>query len=297
MASTQPHWHIAGLGAIGSLCAHTGQRSGLEITPIIRVNSKSYCQTFIDLSQTEHPLPVAKSINQIDKISNLLVPLKSYDVLPFLTNVIELLEHKAQVILCHNGMGTIEQALKILPKTVNLYFCTSSHGVFKKHRQACYAGTGDSRWKLIRKGNNSVFSNEQINRILPNANRADNLNLLLWQKLIINCAINPLTAIHKVKNGELASLPYQPLITAIVQEAVVVANACDIDVDVSAMLIKVNHVIKQTAANTSSMLQDVLNNKPTEIEFITGYLLQQAKQQGVTVPTNTRLYQKVRGLV
>ena len=122
MDNTSKHWYVAGLGAIGSLCAHTGQQSGLNITPVTRVGSQSYSQAFIDLSNKEHLLPTPKSINQIEVISNLVVPLKSYDVVPFLVNVVELLDDKAQVILCHNGMGTIEQALEILPNTVNLYF-------------------------------------------------------------------------------------------------------------------------------------------------------------------------------
>ena len=296
MGKTTQHWHVAGLGAIGSLCAHTAQQSALTITPIVRVSSQNYCQTFIDLSTKQYSLPVPESINHIEVISNLVVPLKSYDVIPFLVNVVEHLDDNAQVILCHNGMGTIEQALKILPNTVNLYFCTSSHGVFKKQRKACYAGKGESSWKLIRKGNDTILSNEQVNAILPNAKLVDDLNVLLWQKLIINCAINPLTAVHRVKNGELANPQYQPQITTIVQEAVTVANACGIDIEYSAMFDKVVQVIEQTGANTSSMLQDVLNNKPTEIEFITGYLLQQAKQQGIKAPTNEAIYQEVREL-
>ena len=291
------HWHVAGLGAIGSLCTHTGQQSGLNITSLVRLDSQSYCQTFIDLSSQEHLLPAPKSINHIESISNLVVPLKSYDVVPFLLNVVERLDDNAQVILCHNGMGTIEQALDILPNTVNLYFCTSSHGVFKDQRKACYAGEGESSWKLIRKGNHAILSNEQVNAILPNAKLVDDLSVLLWQKLIINCAINPLTAVHRVKNGELAAPQYQPQVTAIVQEAVTVANACGIDINYPTMFDKVVQVIEQTGANTSSMLQDVLNNKPTEIEFITGYLLQQAKQHGIKAPTNEMLYHKVRELV
>ena len=141
------------------------------------------------------------------------------------------------------------------------------------------------------------MSNEQVNAILPNAKFVDDLSVLLWQKLIINCAINPLTAMHKVKNGELAEPQYQPRIISIVQEAVTVANACGIDINYSAMFDKVKQVIQQTGANTSSMLQDVLNNKPTEIEFITGYLLQQAKQHEIKAPTNEMLYHKVRELV
>lgn len=296
MADPEQHWHIAGIGAIGALSIAHGVSQKLKITPIVRPNSLSYCQSFVNLAGQEIPLPSPSFASDIKCIKNLLVPLKSYDVLPFLSSVQHLLDTNSQIVLCHNGMGTIEQALDILPSYTNLYFCTSSHGVYKKDRKAHYAGAGESTWKLIRAGNDKVLSNEQMNKVLPNAKVVEDLDALLWQKLIINCAINPLTALYQVKNGELANAEYQLEVTEIVKEAVQVANACNISIQYSAMLDKVKQVIQHTGANTSSMLQDVLNKRPTEIEFITGYLLEQAKQHGLTVTTNQCLYQKIKAL-
>jgi len=296
MSKCAQHWHIAGLGAIGSLCNATAIKHGIEITPIVRENSTSYCTEFVDLSGNIIPLSKPSSIDQTGLIDNLLVPLKSYDVIPFLTKAKDKLSEQAQVVLCHNGMGTIEQALELLPAQANLYFCTSSHGVFKQGRQAHYAGAGESLWQVIRIGHENLLDNQQINSILPNAKETQDLNALLWQKLIINCAINPLTALHQVKNGELADEIYQKQVESIVDEAVRVAQACQINIQYDTMLNKVNSVIKQTAANTSSMLQDRLNNKPTEIDFITGYLLTKAKEQSIALPVNEGLLQKVRNL-
>lgn len=296
MADPEQHWHIAGIGAIGALSVAHSISQKLKITPIVRANSLSYCKSFVNLAGKQIALPAPSFAPDIKSINNLLVPLKSYDVLPFLSSVQHLLDANSQVVLCHNGMGTIEQALDILPSCANLYFCTSSHGVYKKDRKAHYAGAGESTWKLIRAGNDRVLSNEQMNKILPNAKVVENLDTLLWQKLIINCAINPLTALYQVKNGELANAEYQSEVTEIVKEAVQVANACSINIQYSAMLDKVKQVILHTGSNTSSMLQDVMNKRPTEIEFITGYLLEQAKRQGLTVTTNHSLYQKVKAL-
>ncbi len=296
MADPEQHWHIAGIGAIGALSVAHSIGNKLNIIPIVRQNSLSYCQSFVNLAGKEIALPAPSFAPDIKSINNLLVPLKSYDVLPFLSSVQHLLGANSQVVLCHNGMGTIEQALDILPSCANLYFCTSSHGVYKKDRTAHYAGAGESTWKLIRAGNDKVLSNEQMNKILPNAKVVEDLDALLWQKLIINCAINPLTALYQIKNGELANAEYQSEVTEIVKEAVQVANACSINIQYSAMLDKVKQVIDYTGANTSSMLQDVLNKRATEIEFITGYLLEQAKQQGLIAATNQSLYQRIKAL-
>ena len=292
----QSPWHIAGLGAIGSLCNATALKTSNCAIPIIRKNSNSFCTSFVDISGQSLQLTAPKTIGDIDSVKKIVVPLKSYDVLPFLQQIALKLSDAAQVILCHNGMGTIDKALDLLPTTTNLYFCTSSHGVFKQGRQAHYAGVGESQWQLIKAGNSNELSNKDLEAVLPNAKKAENLTLLLWQKLIVNCAINPLTAIYKVKNGELADTRFQAVITDIVQEAVNVAQTCNVNIELDFMLERVYQVIQQTSANTSSMLQDVVGGRRTEISFITGYLIEQAQQHSLSVPVNTELFNKVTKL-
>lgn len=62
----------------------------------------------------------------------------------------------------------------------------------------------------------------------------------------------------------------------------------------SSLLDYVYEVIQSTADNTSSMLQDLRNQRHTEIDYITGYLLQRARNHGMTLPANTRLYHFIK---
>lgn len=293
-------WHIAGLGAIGALCNATALKHQLSATPIIRAGSNRYCTHFTDMQGVEIPLSPPLTLDQIECISHLLVPLKSFDVIPFLKQVLPKLSATAQVVLCHNGMGTLEQAITLLPEQANLYFCTSSHGVYKRGRQAVYAGVGESWWQQITFGNSTKLDNDNLNKLLPNASMSDDLDKLLWQKLIINCAINPLTAIHKVKNGELAKECFQHEITQVVTEACHIARANGVDIKYNEMREKVHQVIVATGANTSSMLQDVSAGRPSEIDFITGFLLRQAERMKMQLdrvaPTNLTLFQTVKAL-
>ena len=296
MLNSVSHWHIAGLGAIGSLCNASALRNGLTVTPIVRNNSNSYCNYFVDLSGIESNLSTPVTLANLYTVENLLVPLKSYDVIPFIESVKDKLGKNAQIILCHNGMGTIEAVQKLLPSSANLYFCTSSHGVFKQDRIAKYAGAGESQWQIIYQGNDQVLNNEQMSALLPNAQQCNDLEKLLWQKLIINCAINPLTAIYKVKNGTLANLEFESKISNVVSEAVITAQACGVQLEYQSMLDKVYQVIDLTAANTSSMLQDIKSNKATEIDFITGYLLTEAERYNIPTPENKKLFATVKAL-
>ena len=289
-------WHIAGLGSIAALSNAFGLRHDLNMQPIVRENSQSFCTHFVDLNNDKHVLSSPTSLGNISTINKLLVPLKSYDVVPFLAEVTKKLAPNAQVVLCHNGMGTIDKALSLLPSSANLYFCTTNNGVFKQDRVAHYAGAGDSFWQLVKQGNQNKLTTNSINQILPNAIESNDLEKLLWQKLIVNCAINPLTAIHQVKNGQLAKANFQPIINDIVKEAVLVANAEGIDITFVDMLNKVHTVITQTSENNSSMFQDVLHKRETEIEFITGYLLESATNHNLKLKTNLDIYQQVKTL-
>jgi 2-dehydropantoate 2-reductase len=118
----------------------------------------------------------------------------------------------------------------------------------------------------------------------------------LWQKLLINCAINPLTALANVKNGELAQASYRPTLQAICEEVCLTAQACGIFIDANSALEQVLNVIENTAENYSSMHQDIAHKRPTEIDAINGYVVKQAQKKGIDVPVNTQMLLAIKAL-
>jgi 2-dehydropantoate 2-reductase len=105
--------------------------------------------------------------------------------------------------------------------------------------------------------------------------------------------INPLTALNHCANGQLAAPEYQSQISAIIDELVQVAKREGIALDNAAITARVYQVIKLTAANYSSMYQDVAHNRATEINNINGYICQQASLHHLDVPNNQYLLDKV----
>jgi len=290
------HWHVAGLGAIGALACTQLKLNNHLATPIKRDANSNIPHTFHHLDGESYPLPPAKLLEQCEQISHLFVPLKSYQVIPFLQSIKHKLTANANIVLCHNGMGTIEAAKALLPPSVNLYFCTTNNGAFKKDSEVYYAGAGESYWKLIHQGNTSLISPKQFEHLLPNNVESDDLLTLLWQKLLVNCVINPLTATHNVKNGELSSSQYQADIIKIVEEVCELAKFEHVDLNLNEMIALVYKVIKNTAENTSSMLQDIQQQKQTEIDYISGYVTQGADKHGLSVPMNRLMLEKVLAL-
>ena len=81
----------------------------------------------------------------------------------------------------------------------------------------------------------------------------------MWSKLMINCAINPLTALLRVSNGRLLQvMGGTSMMESILSEAVEVAVLMGYEMDLEEVLAQAVEVCHKTSANHSSMLQDLL---------------------------------------
>jgi 2-dehydropantoate 2-reductase len=127
---------------------------------------------------------------------------------------------------------------------------------------------------------------------------ADNIESLVWGKLVVNCGINALTALLEVPNGELLA---RPGARAIMQEAALetarVAAASGVKLPYPDPVEQVEGVARRTASNSSSMLQDIRRGAPTEVDAINGAVVQVADRLGVPVPVNRTLWNLVRAKV
>jgi 2-dehydropantoate 2-reductase len=127
---------------------------------------------------------------------------------------------------------------------------------------------------------------------------ADDLDSLVWGKLVVNCAINPLTALLEVPNGELLERPgSRQVMHEAARETAGVAEAIGVRLPYPDPIEQVEAVARRTAGNLSSMLQDVRRGAPTEIDAINGAVVGVAQGAGVPVPVNRTLWNLVRAKV
>lgn len=124
----------------------------------------------------------------------------------------------------------------------------------------------------------------------------DSPGQLLWEKLAISAAINPLTAILNVSNGQLLhNKETRQLMRDLVVEAVKVAATEGYRFEQSLVEIA-ESICEATSENISSMLQDIRAGKRTEIEAISGEVLRRAQIASLPTPRTRVIYQLVRGL-
>ena len=121
----------------------------------------------------------------------------------------------------------------------------------------------------------------------------DDIRPVLWRKLAINAALNPLGALARRTNGDVARDPdLAPLARRAAQEAAAVAAAEGIVLDDPWAAVEA--AARATAANRNSMLQDLDAGRPTEIEAIAGALVRRARARAIPVPLTETLLHLVR---
>ena len=126
---------------------------------------------------------------------------------------------------------------------------------------------------------------------------SDDLESLVWSKLIINVGINGLTAILRVPNGQLVEIPAAGVLMAqAVAEAEAVCQAKDISLPYDDPLGRVQEVARATATNRASMLQDVLRGVPTEIGVINEAIVREGKRLGIPTPVNEFIVTTIRAI-
>jgi 2-dehydropantoate 2-reductase len=115
----------------------------------------------------------------------------------------------------------------------------------------------------------------------------------VWRKLLVNAAVNPVSADHGIPNGRLAEEPWRGQAEALLLEALEVSRAEGFDFTEAEAQAELWKVVRATAANRSSMLQDLRRNRPTEIDAISGELLRRGRAHGLTLPATERALERI----
>ncbi|WP_231186277.1 ketopantoate reductase family protein [Haladaptatus sp. DYF46] len=123
---------------------------------------------------------------------------------------------------------------------------------------------------------------------------ADDMPRRLWEKLAVNAGINPTTALARVANGALLTGDGSELAAAAARETATVARAEGVSLSDSDAVAAMRDVADATAANTSSMRQDVEAGCRTEIDAINGYVVARGEERGIETPVNRTLAGLVR---
>lgn len=283
---------ILGPGAVGSLWATKFQLAGHNVSLWGRTSDSKQLLQLDDSPAINFANQHLPSVQNADLV---VVTVKAWQVETAIEPLLPYINTDTIIMLMHNGMGTAPLLEAKLPDNP-LIVATTTHGAYKPNKElVIHTGQGITQvGGFNASGTQCQFLQDVMQHALPEVVWNPNINAALWTKLAINCAINPLTALHQCKNGDLAHGDFQNTLKNITKELVEVMNKEDVATQFDVLFETIMQVVRATSENYSSMRQDVFHQRPTEIDFITGYLLKAAEKHRINTPENLELYQRIK---
>jgi 2-dehydropantoate 2-reductase len=307
---------IVGAGALGMLFTSKITTTKAQVELITHTHNQSDLLSMNGLkvvdANMERIFPVqAYSITSCNDTADLLDPVdwlflmvKQKDITKnLLTQLLLLATEETRVLCFQNGIGHIEVLKQAFPGN-RLYAAITTEGALKKSEHSFrHTGRGTTWFGRIEETNDCAdYDEREINlqTMLSEAGfevfLSKKIISNIWNKLLINAVINPLTAILQIKNGVLLESVYmQDLMRALFEEGCKVASYAKIEI-ADNLWEQLVQVCEGTAENKSSMLKDIMEGRTTEIDWINGALLRYANEYKLVLPAHQTLYRMVKHL-
>ncbi len=281
------HWHVLGAGSLGTLWAARLARANVPVTLLLRNRQRlaSYRQvgglTLVEQGLSSlYPVP-AQSVDDASPIRLLLLACKAYDAEAAAASVAHRLTADADVVLLQNGMGSQDAVAARLPRA-RCIVASSTEGAFR-----------DGDFRVVFAGHGHTWLGDPLNPTPPSwladVQSAEishewtpDILSRVWRKLALNCAINPLTVLHDCRNGGLLEHPAE--VATLCAELSQLLDLCGQPAAAENLAEEVQRVITATAANYSSMHQDVAQQRRTEISYLLGHVCAVAQRHNCPAP-------------
>ncbi|WP_412461592.1 putative 2-dehydropantoate 2-reductase [Pseudomonas sp. SC11] len=293
MSST---WHILGAGSLGSLWACRLARAGKAVQLLLRDHQRLAAYraagglTLVEAQQTTSFAIPAQCCDDSGPIHRALVACKAYDAAAAVACIAPRLANDAQLILLQNGLGSQDEVAALVPQA-RCIFASSTEGAYR-----------EQDWQVRFAGQGFNWLGDPLNPAQPDwfvdlqdagipAEWTVDILTRLWRKLALNCAINPLTVLHDCANGGL--LGHLDQIDTLCRELGELLEQAGQPQAAQDLAEDVQRVILATAANYSSMYQDVQAGRRTEVHYLLGYVCRVAKRHAVATPALERLHQRL----
>jgi len=292
---------ILGTGALATLFAARLTQAGYHITLLgtwkdgidsLRRNGAR----LIDVKGNEYKFEVDATDDPRECVGakHALVLVKAWQTERAARQLAECLAEDGLALTLQNGLGNRETLIERLG-TDRVALGTITVG-------ATLLGPG-----LVKVGGDGIISSERNQALGPieaalksakfTVNIVEDAQSVVWGKLVVNAAINPLTALLRIPNGELLNRPSaREMMGKLACEVAEVARAENIQLSFDDPLAVAEEVARKTAANYSSMLQDVLRNAPTEIDAICGAVVKTAQKHEIDTPANWACWKLIKAL-
>lgn len=297
------HFLIYGAGALGQTLGCMLAADGNQVTLVIRkrfidvINRDGLTVSgiFGDYHVDGGQLTLTESISSESgsDFDAVLITTKSYDTAAAVADIASMKSCTCPVISMQNGCGNVEQleaefgisrsfGARIITgfeikQPAQVTITVSADDV---HIGSCLPGTIPEPAATIA---------EAINRSGLPCKAVEDVHRSLFAKLLYNCTLNPLGAILGVNYGRLSEIEEtKRVMNEIITETfhVITAVGAELEWESPEQYQKIFYdtLLPATYDHRPSMLQDLEQGKPTEIDALTGYVSKNGKAHGIATP-------------
>jgi 2-dehydropantoate 2-reductase len=292
---------IVGTGALGCLFAARLAAAGQHVSVLgswseglATLNNRGVTLVLPDGKKRNYVVRAGSDPKEFSGAKVALVLVKAWQTEQAAQHLFESLAMDGIALTLQNGLGNREKLVAALGAE-RVAFGVSTNGATLLSPGEVRAG-GDGTITLGKHERISALQ-ELLTSAGFKTEIADDVESLAWSKLVVNAAINPLTALLDIPNGELLTRPTaRELSAALAREVAEVAHKKGVILTFADPVAAAEDVAQRTAANISSMLQDVRREAQTEIDAICGSVVEAGKALGVPTPANEMMWKLVSAL-
>ncbi len=295
---------IVGPGAMGCLFAALLKAGGQDVWLLDKNKERaSYIKKngirVSGLTNLKVKVNIASDYRKIGRSKLVIFSVKCYDLEKAARYIKPLVDKDTFFMGLQNGLGNIEILRRFFKKERILIAVTNQGSTSKEAGQCLHAGRGMTYLgSLCEPGYFILKKIEEIfNKCSIKTEIKKKIDSVIWGKLIINAGINAITAICRIKNGQILKIrETKKLMALLVNEAAYIAKKLKIKLPYTDAVKETESICQKTAHNISSMLQDVQKGKKTEIDFINGAIVKEGKVRNLPVSCNETVTYLVKAI-
>lgn len=286
---------VIGAGAVGQLMASFLAEAHMHVTLVVRrqeqadeLQLKRLTRVHLDGTQTVHQTASTVELKTVSKPDLIIIAVKYRQLQNIYKQLLDV-PKEVPLLFVQNGLAHFDEALRLPQQTIA--FCSVSFGAQMINLTTVqHRGIGLCKIGVAR-GDDRIFHQlQQIQNPLCPIEMVENAEQMLFEKAVLNCLINPLTAILQIKNGELLTNKHAFFLMHTIYQELTEAF---VDVQQTIPFSAIITLCEKTGKNTSSMLADRIHGRKSEVETIVGAVLQKASANGYPLPTLRTLYHQV----
>ncbi len=279
---------VLGAGAIGSLYgAKLAARNDVTLIGRARhvdaINSDGL--RIEGLESQVVRVRAATSLDHLGPGALIVLTTKVPDSAAALGSIAPLVRDDTTILCLQNGIGSERVARAALgDHGIVLRGITQFGAIFKSPGVIQFMARG---YTLIEQHERSAWLADILSAAGLDCCVSSNIAADVWLKLVVNCVVNPITAILGCEVGGIASPQLAPLKRLVIDECVAVAAAEDVTFE-NDLLREIDDRFRPSH-NVASMLQDLRRGRPTEIDYLNGAVAAIAAQHSIACPVNAAL--------